>query len=108
MTSVWLPPTIEDDEEVAIEESDSEEEAPEKERGRGAKAKPGDSLFSDEFSFPAAAEAGGEEGVWEVEEEVLEWADRRKQLMLTSLDSKILRAIEQRKLKARMVYTWSA
>ena len=41
---------------------------------------------------------GGERG-WEMGEDVMEWAERKKDLMMTSLDSKILRAIEQRKLK---------
>ena len=44
-------------------------------------------------------EIDGGEGGWELGEEVMEWAERNKDMMMTSLDKKILRAIEQRKLK---------
>ena len=98
MASVWLPPTIEEDEEVEVDESDSEDEATSKERERkSTTGKKQASVFNDDFSFPL--ESGGGEGGWEMGEEVMEWAERKKDLMTTSLDSKILRAIEQRKLK---------
>lgn len=101
MAGVWLPPTIEEDEEIAVDESDSEEEVPSKEWGRNSARMREDSIFNDGFSFPVE---GGGEGGWEVEEEVMEFVERKKDLMMTSLDSKILRAIEQRKLKV-YVYT---
>ena len=106
MASLWLPPTIEEDEEIAVDESDSEEEerATSKARGQKSVAKKQESIFSDEFCFAegvggsgGAVEGGG--GGWEVEEEVMEWAARKRDAVVTSLDSKILRAIEQRNLK---------
>lgn len=93
MASTWLPPTIEEDEEVSIHESDSEEEVPLNDntsRRRGF-------IFDDDFSFPASE--SGDEGGWEVEEEIMKSAERKKDAMTTSLDSKILRAVEQRQLK---------
>ena len=98
MAGVWLPPTIEEDEEVAVDESDSEEETNSKERERKSAEKKQTSIFNDDFSFPLEGGGGGERG-WEMGEDVMEWAERKKDLMMTSLDSKILRAIEQRKLK---------
>ena len=103
MASLFLPPTIEEDEEVAVDDLDSEEELPPREKGRKSPAKRQQpSIFSDDFSFPAEARAGdggAVEGGWTVEEEVLGWAEKKRDLVVTSLDSKILRVIEQRRLK---------
>lgn len=99
MADAWFPPTIEDDEELSIHESDSEDEVPLNEgstRQSTSKLR-GSFIFDDGFSFPAAEGEG--EGGWEVEDEVIMMAERKKDVMLTSLDSKILRAIEQRQLK---------
>ena len=102
MEGLWLPRTIEDDEEVEVDDSDSEEELPSRGKGKkpAAKRQKGSS-FREEFSFPA--EAGGvgraAEGGWAVEDEVLEWAEKKRDLVGTSLDSKISRVIERRKQK---------
>ena len=98
MAGVWLPRTIEEDEEVPVDESDSEEDVTVKETGRKSAEKRQATIFNDAFSFPVEG-GGGEKGGWEMEEEVMEWAERKKDLVMTSLDSKILRVIEQRKLK---------
>lgn len=99
MASAWLPPTIEEDEEVSIHESDSEDEVPLNDnvpKRRGF-------IFDADFSFPAS-EGGDGEG-WEVEDEIMKSAERKKDVMTTSLDSKILRAIEQRQLKVQFVFS---
>ena len=106
---MWLPRTIEENEEVAVDESESEEEVPSKERRRTLTSKK--QIFNDDFSF--LSEGGGAaavEGGWEVEEEVMEWAEKKRDLVVTSLDSKILRTIEQRKLKVWMPISilWSS
>lgn len=98
MAGAWLPPTIEEDEEISIHESDSEDEVPLNERSTRQPTSKRRGPFEDDFSFPAADGALGEGG-WEVEDEVMKMAERKKDVMVTSLDSKILRAIEQRQLK---------
>lgn len=98
MAGAWLPPTIEEDEEISIHESDSEDEVPLNERSTRQPTSKRQGPFEDDFSFPAADSALGEGG-WEVEDEVMKMAERKKDAMVTSLDSKILRAIEQRQLK---------
>ena len=108
MSSLWLPPTIEDDEEVDVDvdDSDSEEEPSSKDKGRKSAGKRQlTSIFSDDFSFPAETGVGGggmAEGGWTVEEEVLGWAEKKRDLAVTTLDSKILRTIERRKLKVHL------
>ena len=106
MSSLWLPPTIEDDEEVDVNDSDSEEEPSSKDKGRKSAGKREQtSIFSEDFSFPVetgAGDGGVAEGGWTVEEEVLGWAEKKRDLVVTSLDSKILRVIEQRKLKVHL------
>ena len=95
---LWLPPTIEEEEEVGVDESDSEEETSFK--GKSAENLGVKSIFNDEFSFPVeGVEGGGVGGGWEVGEEVMQWAEKKRDKVMTSLDSKILRAIERRKLK---------
>lgn len=98
---LWLPPTIEEDEEVAVDESDSEEETVFK--GKSAENQGAEPIFSNEFSFPVESGEGGVvEGGWEVGEEVMGWAEKRRDKVMTSLDSKILRAIERRRLKVQL------
>lgn len=99
MAGAWLPPTIEEDEEISIHESDSEDEVPlnESSTRQPTSKRRAPFIFEDDFSFPAAD--GADEGGWEVEDEVMKMAERKKDVMITSLDSKILRAIEQRQLK---------
>ena len=103
MASLWLPPTIEDDEEVVVDDSDSEEELSSRAKGKTpAGGRRNEPIFNEDFSFPA--EAGGNGGGaaergWAVEDEVLGWAEKKRDLVLTSLDSKISRAIERRRLK---------
>ena len=102
--ALWLPPTIEEDEDVVVDESDSDqEEATFKATERNSTARKQVSIFSDDFSFSAenAASGGVVERGWDVDEAVMESAGRKRDLMMTSLDSKILRAIEQRRLKVR-------
>lgn len=102
MASLWLPRTIEDDEEVAVEDSDSDEEPPSRNKAKKSAGKRQTSIFSDDFSFPVESGVGGgggDVGGWTVEEEVLGWAQKKRDLVATSLDSKILHAIELRKLK---------
>ena len=110
MSSLCLPPTIEEDDEVPVDDSDSEQELPVREKGRkSAGKKQQTSIFSEDFSFPVetgvSGGSGAVEGGWSVEEEVLEWAEKKRDLVVTSLDSKILRAMERRKPKVLEVYT---